>query len=197
MTASAALAAVLNSGPAWHKPGAALARFAAPAGSLAAVGSLRSQEFARYGVRISGIGLLIAAGTDSELIEARSIAPIPHSQPWLLGMMNRRGHPIPVFDLRVALELPFDDQPASPMVLVLGKGDDALGIRVDGPPQALRGMTVTPLSSALPPRLAPHASAAWMADGELWVEFDHAAFFGALVDGDAAHRSAPVTSLHD
>ena len=111
MTASAALAAVLNSGPAWHKPGAALARFAAPAGSLAAVGSLRSQEFARYGVRISGIGLLIAAGTDSELIEARSIAPIPHSQPWLLGMMNRRGHPIPVFDLRVALELPFDDQP--------------------------------------------------------------------------------------
>jgi chemotaxis signal transduction protein len=175
----AALAAVPNSGPAWQTPGAALARFTAPAGSLAAVGSLRSHEFARYGVRISGIGLLIAKGTDSELIEQRSVAPIPHSQPWLLGMMNRRGHPIPVFDLRIALDLPAEDGPASPLVLVLGKGDDALGIRVDAPPEALRGMTAAPIPSALPAKLAPFAASAWLLDGQPWVEFDHRAFFTA------------------
>jgi chemotaxis signal transduction protein len=185
MSAPATLAAVPSGAPAWHKPGAALARFVAPHGSLAAVGSLRSHEFARYGVRIDGIGWLIAKGTDAELIESRAIAPIPHSQPWLLGMMNRRGHPIPVFDMRVALDLPHDDKQASSMVLVLGKGDDALGIRVDGPPQALRGLSATPISSALPPRLAPHAAAAWMADGELWVEFDHRSFFTASGDTEA------------
>jgi twitching motility protein PilI len=179
MSAPAALAAVPNSEPAWQKPGAALARFIAPAGSLAAVGSLRSHEFARYGVRISGIGLLLAKGLDSELIEQRSIAPIPHSAAWLLGMMNRRGHPIPVFDLRIALDLPAEEGPSSPLVLVLGKGDDALGIRVDAPPQALRGMTAAPIPSALPARLAPFASAAWMADGQPWVEFDHRGFFTA------------------
>jgi chemotaxis signal transduction protein len=163
--------------PDWQTPSAALAQFRAPTGNLAAVGSLRSHEFARYGVRIGGIGLLIAAGTESELIEHRAIAPIPHSQPWLAGMMNRRGHPTPVFDLRIALELPADEGPASPLVLVLGKGDDALGIRVDAAPKALRGLTATPVSTALPVRLAPYAPAAWMADGELWVEFDHRGFF--------------------
>jgi CheW-like domain len=174
-----------GAGPDWHLPGAALARFQAPARNLMQVGSLHSQEFARYGFRIGGIGLLIAQGADAELVQTSTIAPIPLSAASLLGMMNRHGHPVPVFDLRAALDLPAEDAAASAavLVLVLGKGDDALGLRVQEHPIPLRGLAATTAAPPLPARLAAHSTAAWIAQGEPWVEFNHRGFFGAPPTG--------------
>lgn len=184
-------ATALRAGPGWDLPGEALARFAAPTRSLLHAGSLRSLEFTRYGFRVAGIGLLIAQGTDAELVQSGAIAPIPRSSAALVGMMNRRGHPVPVFDLRAALELrdaegASDAAAAAPLLLILGKGDDALALEVDSTTQALRGLVAAAPSTALPAALAAYSSAAWLADAQLWFEFDHRAFFAAA--GQAAAR---------
>jgi chemotaxis signal transduction protein len=181
MNSPAALPSAADAGPRWRSPSAALAQFTAPAHSLVAVDSSLSREFARYGFRVGGLNLLIARGTDAKLVEARGIAPIPHTPAWLIGMKNLAGHPTPVFDLRAALGLPAGEAPAAPMVLVLGKGDDALGLQIDGHTTALRGLaSAQGAATAVPERLAPYSSTAWVGNGTVWLEFDHQRFFAAL-----------------
>ncbi len=170
-----------QSGPSWRAPSAALADFTPPAAGWAAVGSALSREFARYGFRAAGLNLLIARGSDAKLLDASGIAPIPNGPAWLLGMKNLAGHPTPVFDLCAALSLPVGQAPSTPMVLVLGKGDDALGLLIEGHTVALRGLSAAQGGAqAVPARLAPYSPAAWLGQGELWFEFEHASLFSAL-----------------
>ncbi|HEU0202886.1 MAG TPA: chemotaxis protein CheW [Burkholderiaceae bacterium] len=170
-----------GSGARWLLPSEALERFQPPARALAELAPRRAEERARYGFRAAGLGFLIAAGTGSEVVEARGISPLPRSAPWLVGVMNLRGRPVPVFDLAVALEL--DRAGAEKrMVLVLDKGAEALGLLIDGFPVALRGLRATATPVALPPRLAPFAPAVLTAEKAWWIEFDHKELFRSLAD---------------
>jgi twitching motility protein PilI len=134
----------------------------------------------RYGVRLGDIGLLIGRDTLSEVIAQAAIYPIPNTPPWLAGLMNLRGNLVPVFDLHLLLGLePPADRPRR-FLLVLGRGDGAVGMYVDGLPQAVatgEGLGQLP---PLPEVLREHVQTGYVDQGALWLEFPHEALFSTL-----------------
>jgi chemotaxis signal transduction protein len=135
---------------------------------------------ARYGFGVGTLGLLVAPLTGLEVVTGRGVAPLPRCPAWFSGMMNLRGHPVPVFDLRTALEVPAAPDAGSANVLVLEGGSRALGILIDGFPRPLRSLSRTAVPASLPLRLQPFVLAAWLDSDSLWIEFDHRALFLSL-----------------
>jgi hypothetical protein len=66
------------------------------------------------------------------------------------------------------------------MVLVLGRGEHAVGLLVDGMPRSLRPSLTVTLPTGLPQRLAPFARRAWMDASDVWIDFDSQGFFSFL-----------------
>lgn len=66
-----------------------------------------------------------------EVLSMVALAPMPQTQPWLAGMLNLRGHVMPVIDLRRRLGLaprPYDlDTP----IIVVRQADRPVGLIVD------------------------------------------------------------------
>ncbi len=133
----------------------------------------------RFGFRVANIGLVVDQGTVSEVMEQLPAYPIPNTPSWLQGVMNVRGTLVPVFDLYSLLEAG-ESPRKNRMMLMLGKGEDALIIRIDSLPQAL---TLNRRLKQLPPMpkaLKGHIAVAYTQDGSIWLDFDHHSFFTAL-----------------
>lgn len=168
-------------------PAQALTRFVPAAGALLGAPVRARREVARYGFIAGGLGLLIAPLTASEAVLNARVAPIPRCAPWLRGVMNLRGNPVPVFDLDVALDLDAQDETAKPLVLVLDKGPAAIGIAIDAAPRAVRPEKRIDVPVVLPARLQPFVSGAVVDANDVWLEFDHARLFESLRADRAAH----------
>ena len=170
----------------WLLPTAALARFTPPEDLLGA-GPEQLTERSRYGFRIGSLSLLIKPETGSEVIRMQAISTLPGSAPWLLGLMNLRGNLVPIFDLRLVLGMGTADEIAARTVLVLDKGEHAVGMVIDGFPQALLAMRPIANLPLLPPLLQQHVGAGYMKDERVWLEFEHDGFFSKLTDAAGAH----------
>ena len=133
----------------------------------------------RYGFRIGGIGLLIQPHTHSEALERVHVYPIPNTTEWLKGLINLRGNLVPLFDIKPLLEME-EKEYAKPMILILDEGDRAVGIKIDGLPQAPDLSRSLQRLPPLPLVLRDFATAAYVKDGLIWLEFDHRGFFEAL-----------------
>lgn len=170
---------------AWLPPSAALARFRHPVGTAGA-GQRARPEAVRYGFRVGALGLLIKPRTGSEVIKLTPPAAVPNGPPWLLGMINLRSHLVPVFDLKLICALPQERSAAEPMILVLDKGEDSVGLVIEGFPVALWAMEPIPHLPQLPTALRGHVAAGYSRDGEVWLEFDHEGLCRALVEPSTA-----------
>lgn len=168
----------------WLSPSHALGRFQHPAGT-AGVGQRVRPEAVRYGFRVGSLNLLIKPRTGSEVIKLVQPSAMPNGPPWLAGMINLRSGLVPVFDVRVICALGREESSAQPMILVLDKGEDAVGLAIDGYPAALWGMEPIAHLPQLPTALRGHVSAGYTRDEHVWLEFDHESFFGSLL-GPAA-----------
>lgn len=163
----------------WLSPTEALHRFqpTGPAGAACTSESVARQV--RHGFRIGSIGLLTPTEKPRDVIQSAPVYPIPKTERWLLGVINLRGNLIPVFDLHTVLEE--DEARRDPnLLLVVGKGEDAVGIGLDALP---RPVDATVRSSQLPPlpdALADYCPAAYVDGDETWLEFELEAFFAAL-----------------
>lgn len=172
-------------------PSAALERFRRPVDEL--VGrAAHAEHTLRYGYRVGAWNLLIGERVASEVVRAERIVAIPRTPRWLLGMTNLRGRPVPVFDLRAALSEATGEGARGRFVLVLDKGERAVGIEVDDYPSALRSLRGTDAVPPLPARLAPFVAGAATERDALWLEFDHRGFFEAL-RGEPDDRSVKAT----
>ncbi len=172
---------------------AALNRFVPPPGAL--FEATEAKEWTRYGYQVGTINLLIGLTTGSEIIPMEVLTPIPNTPSYLRGILNLRSNLVPVFDMKLLLELDNQDldhqdladqeqlneQKDKPMVLILDKGDKAIGIIVDGFPQALLGLQRLQRLPQLPNKLEGCVSTGYMKEESLWLEFDHEAFFSTLV----------------
>lgn len=174
----------------WLSPTAALARFSAPAGSLAGATSSR-EETLRHGFRIGGIGLLVPAKTGTEVVVATQLARIPRGARALRGILNLRGNLIPVFDLNVAIgnaiaksSSPADRAQKS-VVLVFGKGENAAGLLIDDFPMAVPGLRPAGQLGPLPDPLAAHVTGALATAEQIWLEFAHEGLFQVLAGPSA------------
>jgi twitching motility protein PilI len=160
-------------------PSEALDRFQPP--GVLSVATEEKIEAVRYGVRVSSLGFMIAAGIGSEAVELPSIWHIPNSPHWLLGIMNLRGNLVPIFDLKLALELEHDLASTEPMVLVLDKGEKAVGILIDGNPRPVKSLTALAQLPQLPEKLNRYVPKGFHDQTQVWLEFDHEGFFDSLV----------------
>ena len=164
----------------WLTPSAALNHFKSSKGAILGIKQAAQKKLLRYGFRLGEIGLLIGLSTASEVMDSVPIYPLPQTPAWLIGVINLRGNLVPIFDLKRLLELEGESL-EKPRILILGKGESALGMIIDGFP---RPVDTTDTLSRLPPLpniLKPHVPQAHAWDKIVWLEFDHQGFFHSLI----------------
>ncbi len=166
----------------WLSPTGALERFDAPR-QVEADRHAAERAQVRYGYRVGRLGLLVKPGSGTEVVPMVTIARIPNSASWMLGLINLRGNLVPVFDLKRALRIESgasglreSAREDKTMILVFDKGERALALAVDGYPQPLSGLRRLDQVSGVPDALAAHCAGAFGTDTEVWLEFDHTAF---------------------
>ena len=154
----------------------------------------QAESSLRQGLRVGHLQLMIRYEDGSSLTDLPPTRRLPNSPAWFIGMANLNGALIPVFDL--ANYLGADAAaPARPMLLVLGHGDDAAGIVIDGLPQRLRPqpgdrLPDAPLPTALAGCVGPTC---WAADS-LWIDLRVDALLQRLGDDLAARADRSITS---
>jgi twitching motility protein PilI len=156
---SAELAALTSAGPAEENP----------------------NDIVRQAFRIGHMRLLAPFATASELVEMPNVFPLPRMPANLLGLVNLHGRIVPLFDLAPLFEtqhLPREKR----MLLVIGHGDAAAGIVIDGLP---RRMVFQPENEILTPALSAGATAAvvatYLQGSDAWFEFNYAQLLDQLV----------------
>ncbi len=176
----------------WLPPVAALAYFEPPLGAhLVAARHVRVEEKrVRYGFRVGGMGLLINPDAGSEVLPIPPMAVLPGAPAGFMGLANLRGNLAPLYDIRALLGLP-PQTGRQPLALILGQGDDAVGLIVEGHPVALTRLTPLNDFPALPDALAKYVPTGYAQDGEIWLEFDHHACFGDVCAMKATPQSVP------
>ena len=145
-----------------------------------AAGEGNPNEIVRQAFRIGHMRLLAPFATASELVEMPNVYPLPRMPANLLGLVNLHGRIVPLFDLAALFEtdhLPREKR----MLLVIGHGNDAAGIVIDGLP---RRMAFAPeaqiVAPALPAGVADAVRAAWAVGNDTWFEFDYAQLLDQL-----------------
>jgi chemotaxis signal transduction protein len=125
--------------------------------------------------------LLAHFATASELVEMPNVFPLPRMPANLLGLVNLHGRIVPLFDLAPLFQtehLPREKR----MLLVIGHGDAAAGIVIDGLP---RRMVFQPENEIVPPALTLAAAAAVVATysqgDDAWFEFNYVQLLDQLV----------------
>ena len=160
----------------WLSPSAALQRFRLSTSAVPNVNPPAAGQRTRFGFRVGQLGLLIRPDAQSEVVVLASIASIPHVPVWFLGLLNRRGHLLPVFDLHQLLQTG-DSRHDNRMVLILDQGGDAVGIPIDSLPQPVSMHRALRHRPPLPEILEAHVPTAYATGKTIWLEFDHRSFF--------------------
>jgi len=138
-------------------------------------------EIVRQAFRIGQMHLLAPFDVSSELTEMPAVYPLPRMPANLLGLVNLHGRILPLFDLATLFEtehMPREKR----MLLVIGHGNNAAGIVIDGLP---RRMAFMPEARIVPPALPAAAAgalrASYSAGHDAWYEFDYAQLLDQLV----------------
>jgi twitching motility protein PilI len=175
----------------WLPPGAALAHFEPVEGARPAVpGRFRKEERARYGFRVGELGLLIDPDTGSEVLTVSSITPLPDTPPGFLGLINVRGNLVPLYELGTLLGLGPRQPRTGTKALVFGKGEDAVGVAIDGYPLALTSLSQLQSLPSLPQALQAHVPAGYVQGEAVWLEFRHNSFFDEVCCGNGLAATA-------
>jgi len=150
-------------------------------GGLSGPVEVNPNDIVRQAFRIGHMRLLAPFATASELVEMPNVYPLPRMPANLLGLVNLHGRIVPLFDLAALFEtqhLPREKR----MLLVIGHGDAAAGIVIDGLP---RRLVFQPENEIIAPALSPAASAAVVATyangQDAWFEFNYAQLLDQLV----------------
>lgn len=136
----------------------------------------------RRGFRIGELNLLLSEETVCEIMDLPSISRVPNTARWLLGLVNRRGDVVPVFDLaRLLLGFGVGNERGGKL-LVIGQGDAAAGIVVDGLPtlESFPADERIEQSSPIPPALDGYVTDCFVKDGTQWFELTYERFFLSL-----------------
>lgn len=164
--------------PEWLPPSAALTRFQLGDTELA-LGGAMDLEQVRYGVRIGELRILLSEDTVSEVLDRPQIFPVPITATWFEGLINLRGNVVPVFDLR---EL-FGTAPIAgerQMLLVIDKGENAIGVAIDGLPVPAPDSAPLDKRPSLPGLLENFTGPVFEHDENLWLEVDIPGLIGSL-----------------
>lgn len=157
------------------EPSRALARtFALPDDQLGELLPRPAEDVVRslHGFRVGNIGLLLPEETVCELFHELAYCRLPNTSAALVGMANVRGDIIPLLDLNHLFGIPASEG-VRWRFLVVGTGEKALGIRIEGVPTRLNLSAENKLKilPPLPEPIRPHVRACYRLDG-IWVDWD-------------------------
>ena len=165
-------------------PEEALNRFQKPDASLLGLDlSHNDYQLPRYGFIVNGTGFMISSEILSEVVKNYTVYPLPNTQPWLKGLVNLRGNLVPVYDLSMLLGLT-DDPMEQGSLLVLDKGQDSVGILIEGLPLPcdIDSLSETRQKPELPAGLSDFVTDAYLADDVTWLDFKHKEFFKSVMN---------------
>lgn len=94
----------------------------------------RAQSYVVF--RLGGEGYALEVLRVQEVLDVLAITEVPGASRCLLGVINLRGHVVPVYDLRIPFGLAIDPKPTrAPSVLIVeneaGNDSDVTGLLVD------------------------------------------------------------------
>lgn len=151
----------------------------------------------RQGFRIGQFNLMISYADGSEISDLPVVHPIPNAPDWFLGFCNLHGHLIPVFDLKVYLQVDETnieqainteegDQIPSPltnnamfskkrkMLFVVGHNENATGIIIEDFLERLEVARDELQTDTLlaPVELRASVRESYLIDDKLWFDLD-------------------------
>jgi twitching motility protein PilI len=131
----------------------------------------------RQGFRIGELQLLARFDATSELSELPAIYRLPGAPLGVKGLANLHGHVVPVFELAHFFAVTHRAD-AKPMLLVLGSGEAAAGVIIDGLPERKRFAINDAVSAEHEPQMLAAYSLGSYRDGSgVWTEIDAERFF--------------------
>ncbi len=102
-------------------------------GALVVAESAASSESEQVvSFRIGSEVMAINVGIVSEIVRMREITEVPQVPVFVQGVMNLRGHIIPVVNLRSRLGMPVAENTRSTRIVVVDVGTESVGMVVDG-----------------------------------------------------------------
>lgn len=87
-----------------------------------------------FGFSVGSYHFMVAASCFCEVLVDAAIASIPNAPSCLVGLSNVRGVLIPIYQLHSTLSL---ELPKKVNIFLVGKGDSAVGVLIDGLPISL------------------------------------------------------------
>ena len=138
----------------------------------------------RYGYRTGSMRFLVPEGTVSELLNSTKIYHLPNAPSWVAGLINLHGNVIPVVDVAS-----FAGDEISPLqksnVLAIGNNETAVGILIDGLPEAIKANEIVTSLSAVPEKLEGYVKTGLYSDGYNWYELAVYELFQKLASKNA------------
>lgn len=135
----------------------------------------------RYGFRIGGCRFVHDLNLPVELLELSRCYELPNSGAWFSGLVNLRGNLVPVFDLKGLLggSGPAGDRQ---MLLVIGSGDNAAALVIDGTPDhiSIEAGARVDEPQDVPEILQGHLLGAFQYAGEIWYQANYEGVFATL-----------------
>ena len=96
-------------------------------------GSRKSDVLTRWvSFRLSGQLYGLAIREVQEVLASADIEPVPGAPPYVLGVINLRGHIVTVLDLRICLSSDSGTPNDSGCIVIVSAGTQTMGFRVDG-----------------------------------------------------------------
>jgi twitching motility protein PilI len=135
----------------------------------------------RYGFRIGEYRFMHDLLSAVELSELPRFYELPNSKEWFRGLANLRGNLLPVFDLNLLLGSS-EAYTQRQMLLVIGAGEQAAGLVIDGSPTNIRVDSGSRLeiTKDVPEILQEHLKGIYEHEGETWYDADYEGIFQAL-----------------
>ncbi len=136
---------------------------------------------ARYICRVGQISLVFTASINIEVLLDSAIYRMPNTPAWLLGLCNRRGDLVPVFDLRALLEI---SPPATDKnyLFIVDKGEYACGFFIDDYPASAYSLKQLSKLPVMPELLKNHVITAYEHEQQNLLEIDHRSLFTAITE---------------
>ncbi|QMU62087.1 MAG: hypothetical protein GKR92_10430 [Gammaproteobacteria bacterium] len=136
-----------------------------------------------YGIKFNTLHILIDKNTPSELLEDNSVFPIPLAADWIIGVANIRGDIIPIIDIeKTVLGETKNINANSNNIMIIGKGEDAIGLLLDQLPMLISVADDAKLNdySNLPKIIQEYVEYAYTHDDQKWVCINFPLFIQSL-----------------
>ena len=90
----------------------------------------RTQSYVIF--RLGGEGYALEVMRVQEVLDVKTLTHVPGGPKSLRGVLNLRGHVVPVYDLRVPFELPIDPNPVKAPSVLMVESSPGMDLHVTG-----------------------------------------------------------------